>query len=236
MENRRRHYRVRPGARAPVEIELADVGLQQGAIRLLDLSAAGAGLELPEAARGRLSSGGRVRLRVRSARLPRPLDLTGQVCRVVPAEGRVQVGLRFEGWREERRRLDARLRALFNERAAFRARPARGRRVRVEVQTPRGRRMGEVVDLSITGVGVALRDAAGAQPGDAVALRLMLPRPAGPVAASGEVRHARQGERGVILGLRLVSDRREAARLFRDLQPWVAALQRAMAAPSPGGP
>ena len=229
MDNRRQHYRVQPSAAERIEIALLANGLSPDPVRLLDLSAAGAGVELPETARGLLATDQAVTLRVTSLRLLAPIDLQGLVCRVDETAPCPRVGLRFVDWREHRALLHSDLRTLFNERGAFRATPDPLRRVRVEVQTPAGRRVGRLRDLSVTGVGVELNDVGGAQPGDAVGVTVVLPQPFSPVVALAEVRHVHTGTRRPVMGLFLVTDRREEARMQREIAPWVMARQRAIA-------
>ena len=229
MSNRRQHYRVQPSRAERIEIALVTADLPPDPVRLLDLSAAGAGLELPESAQGALKTDQEVTLRVLSDKLLAPIDLKGLVCHVDERAPRPCVGLRFVDWREHRALLHSELRSLFNERAAFRASPPTNRRVRVEVQTPGGRMAGRLRDLSVTGVGVELDELGGAVPGDAVGVTVMLPPPFGLVVALAEVRHIQTRERRPIMGLFLVTDRREEARLQREIAPWVMARQRAVA-------
>jgi c-di-GMP-binding flagellar brake protein YcgR len=229
MSNRRQHYRLQPSHAERIEIALIAADLPADPVRLLDLSAAGAGLELPEGAHGAMQTDQEVTLRVSSDKLLAPIDLRGLVCHVDERAPRPRVGMRFVDWREHRALLHSELRSLFNERAAYRASPAPNRRVRVEVQTPGGRRIGRLRDLSVTGVGVELEDLGGAVTGDAVGVTVLLPQPYGIVVALAEVRHVQTRERRPVMGLFLVTDRREEARLQREIAPWVMARQRAVA-------
>ena len=229
MSNRRRQYRVRPAIAKQIQIELIGPRVRTSSVRLLDLSAAGAGLELPRSVHGLLRSGDLMHLKISSDRLAEPLVMNGRLCHVDEGAEQPRVGLRFVDWRKHRDALDVELKGLFNEREAFRVEALADRPVRLEVECGTGLVVGRLRDLSLLGIGLQLDRAGGPITDEAVSLRLFLPTLEAPVLAVAEVRYVGALALGTQVGLELVADRREQTRLQRVLAPWIMERQRALA-------
>ena len=229
MSDRRRHYRVRPELDALVRIELTGPRLRARNVVLLDLSAAGAGLELPAGARGMLQDGDLVDLLVRSTQLLAPLSMRGRLCHVDETGPVPRVGMRFVDWRQHRVLLDSALKGLFNEREAYRVEPELRRPVLAEVQVGGLRLKGRLRDLSVLGAGLWLEGPSGLSTQQVITLRLQLPEPHLLVQVEAEVCHHRTTDREAAVGLRLLGDRQDAMRLQREISPYVMERQRSLA-------
>jgi c-di-GMP-binding flagellar brake protein YcgR len=230
MDNRRRQYRVTADFDRLVQVELLGPKIHAKGVRLQDLSAGGAGIELPESCFGVLRMRDRIELRLISEHLPKPVRLFAQICHLDEREARPKVGLAFESWREHRTLLDSDLRSMFNEREAFRVDPsvrepvgatlrwvttdAKGRLMRCEAQA-------EVRDISVLGLGLRLGNAqvALANVEGSVTVILRLPGEENPVEVKADLRYLRtEGEREgrALAGLRLQEPAEGAARRARQ--------------------
>ncbi len=192
MLNRRRQYRVSPEFSDIVRIELLGPKVHARSVTLLDLSAGGAGVELPTGAKDLLQVGDLVQLRVSSDRLPAPLDMHGRLSFVSP-DARPKIGIAFLEWRQHRVILDSELRSLFNEREAFRVEPDTKRPIDVVIEQGAVRATARVRDISVLGVGLtaAASLVESLSPDRPVRLQIHLPEVRGAITVAGDLRHAR---------------------------------------------
>ena len=80
MDNRRRQYRVTAEFDRLVQVELLGPKVHATNVRMLDLSAGGAGIVLPSRASGVLRMRDRIELRLISAALSEPVRMFAQAC------------------------------------------------------------------------------------------------------------------------------------------------------------
>lgn len=234
MDNRRRQYRVTAEFDRLVEVELLGPKVHATNVRLLDLSAGGAGIVLPSRASGVLRMRDRIELRLISAALSAPVRMFARISHLDEREREPKVGLEFESWREHRALLDSELKTLFNEREAFRVDPSQREPVELRIvggpkdgllaaTRPVGARLSAPVeaqlrDISVTGLGVKLLGPISGPWGatDGLRVEARLPGDAQPVTLDVELRYLRPHADGVSLaGLRLTEDTTPHARRAR---------------------
>ena len=246
MSNRRRQYRVTAEFDRLVRIELVGPKVRVPDVRMLDLSASGAGLVLPASTHGVLSGGDRIELRLLSEALSAPVRMFAMICHLDEAGREPKVGIEFESWREHRALLDSELKTLFNERETYRVDPSQKEPVGLRLiggptpsllaisRTP-GVRLGAPVeaqlrDISLSGLGVKLMgpiSGAWSQI-DYLQLEVRLPGEPAPMGVDVELRYLRPQADGIMLaGLLLPDDSNAAARrVLSAVTRYVMARQR----------
>ena len=234
MDNRRRQYRVTAEFDRLVQVELLGPKVHATNVRMLDLSAGGAGIVLPSRASGVLRMRDRIELRLISAALSEPVRMFARISHLDEREREPKVGLEFESWREHRALLDSELKTLFNERDAFRVDPSQREPVELRILGGRGdallaatRAVGtrasapveaQVRDISVTGLGVKLLGPVTGPWGATEGLRLEARLPGEPQAVTldVELRYLRPQADGMTLaGLRLAEETTPHARRAR---------------------
>ncbi|MBL8614594.1 MAG: PilZ domain-containing protein [Deltaproteobacteria bacterium] len=234
MDNRRRQYRVTAEFDRLVQVELLGPKVHATNVRLLDLSAGGAGIVLPSRASGVLRMRDRIELRLISAALTEPVRMFARISHLDEREREPTVGLEFESWREHRALLDSELKTLFNEREAFRVDPTHREPVELRIvgrpkdgllaaTRPVGARLSAPVeaqlrDISVTGLGVKLLGPLTGPWGatDGLRVEARLPGDSQGVTLEVELRYLRPHAEGVTLaGLRLTEDTTPHARRAR---------------------
>lgn len=126
---------------------------------VFDLSAKGVGLRVPTASVSQLDVGSVVALEFTGERLPEPLRVRAVVREQLPQIPLHRFGFEFLDRSEFERSLASTvLRTLFNRRGAVRVPAGRGAPIPVTLSDPASgtRRHGELIDLSMTGMGVLL--------------------------------------------------------------------------------
>lgn len=230
--DRRKQYRVTAEFDELVQIEFRGPKLVCDDVRLLDLSAGGAGVELPDEANGLLRMRDRISLSMRSPKLSEPLEMSARICHLDERRARPKVGLSFESWRDHRALLDSELRSLFNEREAFRVEPSVADPIEVEVHAKAGRLVvhGEVRDLSVLGFGLWMPVSSldHLRPGARVALHFQLPGEDEVVTAPCQIRFMRreEGRARAISGLRMAEGLRVQPRTRQAVTRYVMNRQR----------
>lgn len=247
MDNRRRQYRVTAEFDRLVQVELLGPKVHATQVRLLDLSAGGAGLVLPARASGVLRMRDRIELRLVSEALAEPVRMFARICHLDEREREPKVGLAFESWREHRALLDSELKSLFNEREAFRVDPSQKEPVGLRILAPGGgllavsRPVGtrlagpveaQLRDISVSGLGVKLvgplSGAWGAH--DSLQVEARLPGEDAALRVDVELRYLRpQGDGLTLAGLRLHEEATPHARRARQaVTRYVMERQRAL--------
>ena len=231
MLNRRRQYRVLPEFANIVQSELLGPKVHARSVTLLDLSAGGAGVELPSGAKDLLQIGDTVLLRVSSERLPAALIMNGRLS-FVSTDTRPKVGIAFLEWRQHRVLLDSDLRSLFNEREAFRVEPDTKRSIEVVLVQGGVRLATRVRDISVLGAGLAgpspfVERLSSDRP---VVLHIQLPEVRGPIIVSSDLRHARVSDGTTALfGFRFEDEASLSPTARRSLADYVMGRQREIA-------
>ncbi len=232
--DRRKQYRVTAEFDELVQIEFRGPKVVCDDVRLLDLSAGGAGVELPSSATGLLRLRDRIEMSMRSPKLREPIEMSARICYLDERRRRPRVGLSFESWREHRALLDSELRSLFNEREAYRVEPSVADPIDVEVHAKAGRLVvhGEVRDLSVLGFGLWMPVSAmdHLRPGSRVALHFQIPGEDEVVTAPCQIRFLRreEGRSRALSGLRMAEGLRVQPRTRAAITRYVMSRQREM--------
>ncbi len=230
--DRRKQYRVTAEFDELVHIEFRGPKVVCDNVRLLDLSAGGAGVELPRSATGMLRLRDRVEMSLRSPKLRSPLEMVARICHVDERQPKPKLGLSFESWRDHRALLDSELRTLFNEREAFRVEPSIADPIDVEIQAKAGRLVvhGEVRDLSVLGFGLWIPPSAmdHLSPGAKVAVHFKLPGEDEAITAPCQVRFVRreEGRDRALTGLRMAEGLRVRPQARQAVTRYVMGRQR----------
>ena len=155
---RRRHYRVLD-FQDLISAELAHKqrNLSGFAIKLVDISSGGAGLSAPATIRRKLSLGDRVLLKIRSARILKPLQIEGELLHISKGNQTVRLSIAFDNWVRDRKNLDHSLLRIFNEREAYRVQPQGRINVTVQPNDEGEPFEAELRDLCIQGLGLRLK-------------------------------------------------------------------------------
>jgi len=230
--DRRKQYRVTTEFDELVKIELLGPKVHARNVRLLDLSAGGAGIELPEHTGGLLRIRDRIELSMLSPKLPTDIKMDARVCYLDERGARPKVGLAFESWREHRILLDSELRTLFNEREAYRVEPAVQDPLVVELHARGGRLVvhGGVRDLSVLGFGLWVPTSAleHLRDGASIDLHLSFPGDDGGLVTPAQVRYLQaDGARTrALVGLRLPDGPTVGPRVRQAITRFVMERQR----------